>query len=51
MRRRAEASVITFSSIAVMMLPGPMAFTRMPCGASAMAIALVSWEMPPLEME
>jgi hypothetical protein len=42
---------MTPSSSGVWMVPGPTALTRMPCGASAMAIALVSWLMPPLEIE
>ena len=34
-----------------MIEPGPMALTRMPCGASASAMTLVSWLMPPFETE
>lgn len=35
-------------SMSVMTLPGATAFTRMPCGASASAIARVRLLMPPL---
>jgi hypothetical protein len=34
-----------------MIEPGPIALTRMPCGASASAITLVSWFTPPFETE
>ena len=47
---RASGLVITAlraSSVAI--VPGPMALTRMPCGASSMAMTLVSWFMPPFE--
>ncbi len=30
-------------------VPGPMAFTRMPYGASEIAMALVSWRTAPFE--
>ena len=33
----------------VTMTPGAMALTRMPCGASSLASALVSWTTPPLD--
>src|SRR3972149_1281154 len=46
---RNALSLMTPSSSGVSMVPGPTALTRMPCGASAIAIALVSWLMPPLE--
>ena len=39
------------ASISVLIEPGPMALTRMPCGASASAITLVSWLMPPFDAE
>jgi hypothetical protein len=36
--------------MSVRIVPGPIALTRMPYSASAMALTLVSWFMPPLEM-
>ena len=48
---RNALSLTTLLISGVSMVPGPTALTRMPCGASAIAIALVSWLMPPLEME
>src|SRR6185436_16869861 len=38
-----------FFASSVRMVPGPIAFTRMPWGASDSAITLVSWLMAPLE--
>ena len=35
MRRMPASSEATAASTSVMMLPGPMAFTRTPCGAIA----------------
>jgi hypothetical protein len=39
---RKAASLMTPSSSGVCIVPGPTAFTRMPWGARAIAIALVS---------
>ena len=41
MRRRALSSVMTLASNGVAMLPGPIALTRMPCGARAIAMARI----------
>ena len=40
---------MTTFNMSVSIDPGPMAFTRILCGASAIAITRVSCEIPPLE--
>ena len=47
----ASRSVATALRMSVMIEPGPMALTRMPWGASASAITLVSWSMPPFDTQ
>jgi hypothetical protein len=44
----AALSATTDASTSVRMLPGPMALTRMPCGASASAMLRVRLFTPPL---
>ena len=49
--RIASGSSLTAAIIAVSIEPGPTALTRMPCGASASALALVSCMTPPLDAQ
>ena len=49
--RIASGFSLTAAIMAVSIEPGPTAFTRMPCGASASALALVSCVTPPLEAQ
>ena len=48
LRRDASSPSTAFFASSVAIVPGPIAFTRMPCGASASAITFVSCAMPPL---
>lgn len=51
MRRMPASSEATAASTSVMMLPGPMAFTRTPCGAIASAIDLQATRLASISIQ